>query len=159
MRFLYKILFVFVMSFMLSCSIETCTTRKLAADNEIMSYLNENEYDIYPDSLGFVYIPLSKGNGQYPQNGDIVAFHYVGSFLDGEKFDSSYDRSYPLIVEMGSGQMIRGLESALLKMDKGAKSKIIIPFYLAYDDMENGPVPPYSNLVFEVELLDISRKK
>ena len=45
-----------------------------------------------------------------------------------------------------------------MKTDNGAKSKVIIPFYMAYDDMENAPVPPFSNLVFELELLDIDKK-
>ena len=43
-------------------------------------------------------------------------------------------------------------------MDKGSKSRVVIPFYLAYGNMENGPVPPYSNLVFELELIDIDSK-
>ena len=69
-------------------------------------------------------------------------------------FDSSYDKSYPLIVEIGNGMIINGLEESLLLMNKGAKAKVIIPFYLAYNDMENAPVPPYSNLIFELEMID-----
>ena len=148
-----------VVASLMSCSIESYYTKKVAADNEIKAYITENEYEVMPDSLGLVYIPLLKGNGKYPQKGDKVAFHYIGYYLNGDVFDSSYDRAYPLIVELGNGQMIKGMESALLKMDKGAKSKIIVPFYLAYDDMENAPVMPFSNLVFELELIDIDSRK
>ncbi len=147
-----------VLVVMISCSIETYYTKKIDADNEILSYVNENQYDVLADSTGLVCIPLLKGDGQYPANGDVVAFHYVGYYLDGRVFDSSYDRKYPLIVELGNNQIIKGLECAVMNMDKGSKAKVIIPFYLAYDDMENAPVPPYSNLVFEIYLLDIDTK-
>lgn len=158
-----KILNILVLSLIMallnSCSIETYSTKKIYADNEIKTYLIENQYNVESDIDGLVYIPLEKGNDDYPQIGDKVAFHYVGYFLDGTVFDSSYDRSYPLIVTLGDDQIIKGLESALLKMDKGAKSKVVLPFYLAYDDMENASVPPFSNLIFELELLDIDKKK
>jgi FKBP-type peptidyl-prolyl cis-trans isomerase len=149
---------ILIVSALYSCSIESYTTRKFSADSEIISYLNNNGYDVSPDSLGLVYIPLKQGNNIYPQYGDVVAFHYVGYYLNGEVFDSSYDKSRPLVIQLGDNQLIKGLEYSLLKMDKGAKSKVIIPFYLAYDNMENGPVPPYSNLVFELELIDIDKK-
>lgn len=141
-----------------SCSVESYSTRKSVADNEILSYLNNNESDVLPDSLGLTFISLKQGNGVFPQDKDIVAFHYIGYYLNGEVFDSSYGKSRPLVVQLGNNQLIKGLEYSLLKMDKGAKSKVIIPFYLAYDNMENGPVPPYSNLVFELELIAIDKK-
>lgn len=141
-----------------SCSIESYSTKKFNANNDILSYLNDNEHIVVPDSLGLVYIPLKQGNGVFPKDNDVVAFHYVGYYLNGEVFDSSYDKSRPLIVQLGDNQLIKGLEYSLLKMDKGAKSKVIIPFYLAYDNMVNGPVPPYSNLIFELELIDIDTK-
>ena len=141
-----------------SCSIESYSTKKFNANNEILSYLNDNGHIVAPDSLGLVYIPLKQGNGVFPKDNDVVAFHYVGYYLNGEVFDLSYDKSRPLIVQLGDNQLIKGLEYSLLKMDKGAKSKVIIPFYLAYDNMVNGPVPPYSNLIFELELIDIDTK-
>ena len=153
--FFYMILIV---SVLYSCSIESYTTRKFSADSEIISYLNNNGYDVSPDSLGLVYIPLKQGNNVYPKKDDVVAFHYVGYYLNGDVFDSSYGKSRPLIVKLGDNQLIKGLEYSLLKMDKGSKSKVIIPFYMAYGNMENGPVPPYSNLIFELELIDIDTK-
>ena len=161
-NFLIKIIYLielyFIIVAMFSCSMETYSVKKTYADNQIMSYVSENHYNVSADSLGLVYIPITEGNGHYPHHGDIVAFHYIGYFLNGEKFDSSYDRSYPLVVELGKDNIIKGLEHTIMKMDKGAKSKVIIPFYMAYDDMENAPVPPFSNLVFELELLDIDKK-
>lgn len=149
---------ILIVSVLYSCSIESYTTRKFSADSEIISYLNNNGYDVSPDSLGLVYIPLKQGNNVYPKKDDVVAFHYVGYYLNGDVFDSSYGKSRPLIVKLGDNQLIKGLEYSLLKMDKGSKSKVIIPFYMAYGNMENGPVPPYSNLIFELELIDIDTR-
>lgn len=154
----YFLTLILIVSIFCSCSIENYSTKKLAANNEILSYVNDRGYSVEPDSLGLVFIPIKQGNGVFPKDNDLVAFHYVGYYLNGEIFDSSYDKSRPLVVQLGENKLIKGLEYSLLKMDKGSKSKVIIPFYLAYDNMVNGPVPPYSNLVFELELIDIDAK-
>ena len=153
-RYNFILWLVFFLIVMTSCSLETYTTRKNNANQEILSYLIENKIDVKPNTSGLVYIPIDEGEGDTPQLGDKVAFHYKGYYLNGEVFDSSYDKSYPLIVEIGNGMIINGLEESLLMMNKGAKAKVIIPFYLAYDDMDNAPVPPYSNLIFELEMID-----
>lgn len=160
-KYLHSYIFITVIvSFLLSsCTIETYATKKIGADTEILSYLTDNKIDNTKFSSGLIFIPIKSGDGENAKIGDKVAFHYTGYFLNGEVFDSSYDKSYPLIIELGKGQLIKGLEESLLMMNKGAKAKFILPFYLAYDNMDNGPVPPYSNLIFEIELLDINVKK
>lgn len=142
-----------------SCTIETYSVRKSYADSEILSYVVDKEIEVRPDSTGLVFYFTQSGTGESPKNGDKAAFHYKGYFLNGEVFDSSYGKSYPLIIELGENQIVTGLEMALLKMNKGSKATVIIPFYLAYDDMENAPVPPYSNLIFELELIDFTTEK
>ena len=146
------------LSFNMSCTIESYATKKIAADHEIQLYINNNDVNVKPNSSGLVFIPIRKGDGISPQDGDKVAFHYTGYYFNGAVFDTSYDKSYPLVVELGNGMIIKGLEEALKLMDKNSKAKVIIPFYLAYNDMENAPVPPYSNLIFEIELLDFTNK-
>ncbi len=155
----YNLIFllVFILIVMTSCSIESYATRKNDADQEILSYLADNNIDVKPNLSGLVYIPIKEGKGETPQLGDKVAFHYKGYFLNGEVFDSSYEKSYPLIIELGNDMIIKGLEETLLLMNKGAQSMVVIPFYMAYNDMENAPVPPYSNLIFEVEMLDFTK--
>ena len=157
-KIVFVLAIILIVSVLYSCSIENYATKKFAANNEILAYLNDKELSILPDSLGLVYIPIKKGNNVFPKENDLVAFHYIGYYLNGEVFDSSYDKSRPLIVQLGENQMIKGLEYSLLKMDKGSKAKVIIPFYLAYDNIPNAPVSAYSNLVFEIELIDIDRK-
>ena len=158
LTYLYIFSIILIASILSSCSIESYSTKKIVANNEILSYLSNDGCAVLPDSLGLVYIPLKQGNGVCPKSNDVVAFHYTGYYLNGDVFDTSYGKSRPLIVQLGDNQLIKGLEYALLKMDKGAKAKVIIPFYLAYGNMENGPVPPYSNLVFELELIGIDSK-
>ena len=153
-RFDSHLILLLFLTILYSCSIETYSVRKTYADNEILSYIADNDINITPDSCGLAFVIIQSGFGSTPQNGDKVAFHYKGYFMNGEVFDSSYDKKYPLVVEIGADQMIEGLEIALLKMNKSSKAKVIIPFYLAYDDMENAPVPPYSNLIFDLELID-----
>ena len=140
-----------------SCAIETYSTKKEEANNTIKAYINDNELNVKPEPSGLVIIPIHKGEGDSPKIGDKVAFHYKGYYMNGEMFDSSYEKSYPIVVELGQGQIIKGMEEALLKMKKYSKSKVIIPFYLAYKDMEFAPVPPYSNLIFELELIDFMK--
>lgn len=136
------------------CGIETYSTKITEADNIISAYILDNNLNVKPEPSGLLMIPITEGIGEMPMVGDKVAFHYKGYYLNGDVFDSSYDKSYPVIVELGKGQMISGIEEALTKMNKSSKCKVVIPFYLAYKDMESAPVPPFSNLIFELELID-----
>ncbi len=159
MRLLIYNILILLILLLSSCSIETYSTRKIGADEEILAYVNKNELDARINQSGLAFVKLTEGEGDCPKTGDKVAFHYKGYFLDGEVFDSSYDKPYPLIVELGNGMIIKGLEESLMLMNKGSKAMAIIPFYLAYDDMENPLVPPYSNLIFELELIDFTQVK
>lgn len=156
LKYINLILIIITLLVFESCSIETYVTKKIAADEDILLYINDNSLNVKPNSSGLVFIPIREGDGISPQDGDKVAFHYVGYYLNGEQFDSSYEKSYPLLVELGNNMIIKGLEEALRLMNKGSKAKVLIPFYLAYEDKEYAPVPPYSNLIFEIELIDFT---
>ena len=72
-------------------------------------------------------------------------------------FDSSYNRNETFSFELGQGKVIEGWEEGFLKMQKGAKAKLIIPSKLAYKGEGYGSlIPPYSTLIFEIELIDIN---
>lgn len=153
----YSLLYIIIFSAILvfnRCGIETYSTKIAEADDIISAYILDNNLNVKPEPSGLLMIPVVEGVGETPELGDKVAFHYKGYYLNGDVFDSSYDKSYPIIVELGKGQMISGIEEALIKMNKSSKYKVIVPFYLAYKDMEFAPVPPFSNLIFELELID-----
>lgn len=131
------------------------------------AYLLENKITDAPTASGLIFIETKKGNGSHPKAGDMVKVNYTGRLLDGTVFDTSIEsdakaanvynaqRPYqPLEFALGQGQVIPGWEEALMLMSKGSKAKVIIPSSLAYGPRGGGPIPPFSPLVFEMELVD-----
>jgi len=105
---------------------------------------------------GLKYIIEKEGTGDTPKQGQTVVVHYTGTFLDGKKFDSSYDRNQPLEIPIGVGRVIKGWDEGIMLLKKGSKAKLIIPYYLGYGEQGYpGVIPPKSWLIFDVELLDI----
>jgi len=109
--------------------------------------------DVITLPSGLRYKILSEGTGAKPQATDRVKAHYHGTLIDGTVFDSSVDRGEPL--EIGVNQVIPGWTEALQLMPVGSKWELYIPFDLAYGPQGSQAIPPYSALVFEVELLEI----
>lgn len=96
------------------------------------------------------------GNGEAVKDGDSVSVHYNGTFLDGSKFDSSYDRGQPFTFTVGAGSVIRGWDLGLVGMKAGGKRQLIIPSDLGYGAAgAPGAIPPNTPLVFEIELVSI----
>lgn len=124
-------------------------------DQLLNEYLKREGIDIEPTMSGLYYIELRKGNGPAPTPGKLVTIHYEGCFLNGQIFDSSYDRHKLLQFKLGSMEVIQGLEEGIARMNKGGKSRLIIPSPLAYGDEQVGPVPPFATLIFDVELVDV----
>lgn len=105
---------------------------------------------------GLQYRVLSSGptGGRSPTYFDSVMVHYRGTLTDGTVFDSSIDRGVP--ATFGVGQVIAGWTEALKLMKSGDKWMLYIPSRLAYGSQAvGGKIPPNSDLIFEVELLQI----
>jgi peptidylprolyl isomerase len=98
---------------------------------------------------------LIVGTGQEAKNGDTVTVNYLGTLLDGTKFDSSYDRNQPFTTQIGVGQVIKGWDEGIVGMKVGGKRKLTIPASLGYGNQPAGSIPPNSTLIFEVELLGV----
>lgn len=99
---------------------------------------------------------LAPGDGPEVKNGDTVEMHYVGTFPDGRKFDSSRDRNQTFTFKVGSGQVIKGFDMAVMGMKKDGKRKVTIPPEFGYGARGAGSViPPNATLVFEVEVVSI----
>ena len=100
---------------------------------------------------------LKEGSGTEAKNGDKVSVHYVGTLIDGKKFDSSLDRGEPYSFVLGASQVIKGWDQGVLGMKVGEKRKLTIPSDLAYGDNGfGGVIPPKATLIFEVELIRIN---
>ena len=96
-----------------------------------------------------------EGNGEKPEVGMMAQVHYTGKLLDGTVFDSSIERGEPISFPLGVGQVIPGWDEGIMMMSKGEKGVLYIPYYLAYGDRQAGDkITPFSNLMFEVELVD-----
>ncbi|AIE88166.1 FKBP-type peptidyl-prolyl cis-trans isomerase [Fimbriimonas ginsengisoli] len=100
---------------------------------------------------------LKAGHGRSVQAGDSVQVHYIGKLTDGKKFDSSYDRGQPMPVTVGRG-VIPGFTMGLLGMKEGEKRRVTIPSALGYGERgAGGVIPPNADLVFDLEIVGISR--
>lgn len=95
------------------------------------------------------------GTGAEAVDGTVVQVHYVGTLMNGTKFDSSRDRGEPFEFTLGSGMVIEGWDQGVKGMKVGGVRKLTIPPDLAYGSRDLGTIPPNSTLVFEVELLAI----
>ena len=124
------------------------------AASELNAYLEKNGVVAQPTSTGLYYVKTQDGTGEKPSKGSTVKAHYTGYLLDGTVFDTSIERGEPIEFVLGVGQVIPGWDEGIALMSKGEKAVLYIPYYLAYGDRDLGVIPPFSNLVFEVELID-----
>ncbi len=131
-----------------------------AAANELKTrdaFIAENYAGAQPTASGLYYIETVKGKGANAEAGQKVKVHYHGTFLDGSKFDSSYDRGAPYEFTLGRGEVIKGWDEGIALMKKGGKAVLIIPSDLAYGPAGRSGIPASSTLKFEVELVDITK--
>lgn len=107
---------------------------------------------------GLQYKVLVKGEGEVPLESDKVKVHYEGRLIDGTVFDASKKHGDDP-AEFTPMQVIKGWTEALTMMPVGSKWQLYIPYELAYGERGAGSdIPPYSTLIFDVELVDIVRK-
>lgn len=121
------------------------------------AFLAENAQrdEVNVTESGLQYEVLQAGDGPKPTTSNRVKVHYHGTLIDGTVFDSSVERGQP--ASFGVTQVIQGWVEGLQLMPLGSKYKFYIPYELAYGERGAGPkIPPFSALVFEVELLEIN---
>ena len=103
---------------------------------------------------GLQFEVLQEGTGKSPKATDTVRCHYEGRLLDGTVFDSSYNRGEP--ADFGLNQVIPGWTEGVQLMKEGAKFRFTIPYLLAYGEQGAGAsIPPFSTLIFDVELIKV----
>ncbi len=123
-------------------------------EGELFLAKNKTKPGVKSTASGLQYEVITPGTGLKPKSTDQVTVHYKGMLLDGKEFDSSYKRNEP--ASLGLNQVIPGWTEGIPLMQEGAKYRFFIPYQLAYGARGAGPdIPPFSTLIFEVELIKI----
>lgn len=131
---------------------------KKAEENNLkeQQFLAENgkKTGVFTTASGLQYEIISEGKGASPVLSDRVLVNYEGALIDGTVFDSSYTNGEP--VEFGLSDVIPGWTEGLQLMKEGGSYRLFIPSFLAYGEQgAGGFIPPYSTLIFKVELISI----
>lgn len=131
------------------------------SEGDYSKFMYEEVKKVYPNAQlspsGLVYMIVDPGTGEKPISGDNLKVHYRGTFrLSGEQFDSSYDRNQTMDFTFKIQRMVPGFEEGLAMLAKGGKAKIFIPYYQGYGASGRGTIPPYSDLVFDLEMVNIA---
>ncbi|KAF8174730.1 hypothetical protein BJ912DRAFT_931357 [Pholiota molesta] len=112
--------------------------------------------------MGVTVETIVPGDGTtFPKKGDKVTIHYVGTLMDGRKFDSSRDRGIPFQTEIGTGKVIKGWDEGVLQLSLGQKAlltatpdfHVCLGIWISWFSSHHSPK---STLKFEVELMKIN---
>lgn len=118
---------------------------------------NKSEKGVITTPTGLQYKVLKEGKGEFVKPTDKIKIHYHGTTIDGKVFDSTVEKNKP--YETTANIFVPGFNEGLTKMKKGSKHMFYIPQELAYQYRQRGPnIPPFSTLIFEVEVLEINAK-
>ena len=139
--------------------------QKLQAEYEALASANKAKSDAYivangkkagvkTTESGLQWEVLREGKGKTPTATSTVKVHYVGKLIDGNAFDSSYDRGEP--ATFNAGMVIPGFSEGLMLMKEGGKIRLHIPSDMAYGPQGPASIGPNQALVFEVELIEVT---
>lgn len=128
----------------------------------------------------FSITDLIIGTGKVAERGALISAHYTGTLVDGTVFDSSYQRGQAFETVIGTGRVIKGWDLGVLgsqigtkllqkwdidmelpefpPMCVGGKRQLVVPAHLAYGERAMGKILPHSDLIFEIELLDVKTR-
>lgn len=149
---------------------EEAKAKEAEEEEAIQNYLEEHNIEAQKTEDGLYYVITEQGEGPKPALGQKVYVNYTGKLLDGTVFDSSIeedakaggvynesrDYSEPFSFKIDLGEVIKGWDKGIALLSNGGKATLIIPSRLGYGPRGAGAkIPPYSVLVFDVELVDI----
>lgn len=116
---------------------------------------NKQKKDVKTLPSGLQYRILTAGNGPVATDTTKVEVHYEGKLIDGTVFDSSYKRGQTATFR--PDQVIKGWTEALQLMPEGSTWELYIPYDLAYGENGTQNIPPYSTLIFKVEVIKVGK--
>ena len=128
--------------------------KKAIGEGKVFLENNGKRQGVVTTKSGLQYEVLTEGTGRSPKATDKVRCHYEGRLINGDVFDSSYQRNQP--ADFGLNQVIAGWTEGVQLMKEGAKYRFYIPYLLGYGEQGAGSsIPPYSTLIFDVELIKV----
>lgn len=154
MRYIIVIIFIGIIAFNTSsCGDRELTTmEQLAKDIGIIDkYLADNNIDAQEDPSGLRYVITTEGTGPKPKLSNTVVVNYTGTFLDGTYFDgtTTTPATFPLL------NLIAAWQIGFQLLPEGSSAVLYVPSGLGYGKTGSGPIPPNTNLIFEVELIQV----
>ena len=117
---------------------------------------NAKKAGVKTTASGLQYEVIKEGNGPKPKLTDRVKVNYTGTLMNGKEFDSTAKNGQP--ATFGVGQVIKGWSEGLQLMSVGSKYKFYIPYNLGYGAQGTNNIPPFSPLIFDVELMSIEKQ-
>jgi len=149
---LYYLVFFCGFLFLSSCKddyTEQINQQKELDDQAIKQYLTDNDIlNAQRQSSGVYYIPQVAGNGTQIKRGNIVKAHYIGRYITGQKFESTYDLGQPASFTVGASSVLPGMNEGLMLMQNGEKATLIIPSLMGYGQYT-------SILIYELTILEV----
>lgn len=136
--------------------VKTQNSKAIKADSlNVLKYCNKLK-GVKKLGSGLRYKKLKENpNGILATKGSMVSVRYKGWLIDGDVFDENETSEEPFKLVVGMNQVIKGWEEGLKLMRTGEKYRLVIPWYLAYGTLGNGPIPPFTSIVFDVQLIEI----
>lgn len=132
---------------------------KVKAMTEFSTYLNERKIEEPPTGFGIVKVTESTGKGRQAQWGDEVLIHMIQRTLDGRELQNSYTIDEPMLYIIGGDGGLAAMDQGLKDMREGEKVRVYAPYFLAFGEAGLPPqVPPFTNMIFEMELLEVHKK-
>ena len=115
---------------------------------------NFNQLSLVQRPSGLRVAVLKRGQGSPARSGETVQLHYNAYLVDGQRFDSSFDRGEPFAFQVGGNQVIAGFDEGVLGMQPGERRILVIPSAIGYGANGAPPmIPPGATLVFDITYL------
>ncbi len=138
------------------------------ASEEISGEIIPQEADVEPTPVepisiegatitesGLQYFEIVAGQGNVPQDGDIVLMNVVGSLPDGTEIVNTYQQGQPAMAIMGREQLLPGWEEGVKLMKAGGSATLVLPPELAFGEEGYGMIPPNSQIVMDIEIISV----
>jgi FKBP-type peptidyl-prolyl cis-trans isomerase len=137
---------------------------RTSESGNLKAYLAAKGITVAPSATGIYFMEEKAGTGRQMQKGDMVKMNFTISTIEGKKVYSSLDRNQPITFEYGKPFDTKGFEECVSKMKKGSKASFVVPSEMAFGekgrkDMNGAEIiPPFSTMLYEVEILDLQTK-